>query len=164
MARPSIFEFAGGEPAFLALASAHHKRCLEDPVLNHPFSHPGHPDHVQHLASYWAEVFGGPAIYSGSCGGQSFMLGLHAGMGAQQDLGERFVQCFVQAIDDVRLPDDAALRAALRAYMEWAVSEVMSCSPQGSIVPAGLAVPRWSWDGLERAPHDIRDGPDLAAP
>ncbi len=57
----SVFEFAGGEQAFLALATAHHERCLQDPVLNHPFSHPGHPDHVQRLGSYWAEVFGGPA-------------------------------------------------------------------------------------------------------
>jgi hypothetical protein len=47
MPRPSIFEFAGGEPAFLALAAAHHERCLADPVLSHPFSHPGHPEHVQ---------------------------------------------------------------------------------------------------------------------
>jgi hemoglobin len=151
VARPSIFEVAGGEPAFLALATAHHKRCLEDPELNHPFSHPGHPDHVQRLGSYWAEVFGGPAIYSGSCGGQSFMLGLHAATGAQPDLGERFVQCFVAAIDDVGLPDDPEFRATLRAYMEWAVAEVMSYSPRGSTVPADLLVPRWSWDGLQRS-------------
>jgi hemoglobin len=25
--RPSIFQFTGGEPAFLALATAHHERC-----------------------------------------------------------------------------------------------------------------------------------------
>jgi hemoglobin len=64
MARPSIFDFAGGEPAFLALAAAHHERCLQDPVLNHPFSHPGKPDHIERLAAYWAEALGGPARYS----------------------------------------------------------------------------------------------------
>ena len=37
--RTTLFEFAGGEPAFLALATAHHARCLADPELNHPFSH-----------------------------------------------------------------------------------------------------------------------------
>jgi hemoglobin len=74
MPQPSIFEFAGGEPAFLRLATAHHERCLQDPVLNHPFSHPGHPQHVQRLAGYWAEVFGGPARYSHTCGGHSAML------------------------------------------------------------------------------------------
>ena len=112
MARPSIFEFAGGSPAFLALATAHHERCLRDPVLNHPFSHPGHPQHVERLGGYWAEVFGGPAVYSQSCGGHSAMLGIHAGQGAETDLGRRFVTCFVQAIDDAGLPGDADLRAA----------------------------------------------------
>ena len=61
------FEFAGGEPAFLALVTAHHARCLADPELNHPFSHPGHPQHLERLASYWAEVLGGPPVYSQSC-------------------------------------------------------------------------------------------------
>jgi hemoglobin len=149
MARPSIFAFAGGAPAFLALATAHHERCLQDPVLSHPFSHPGHPRHVERLASYWAEVFGGPDLYSRSCGGHSAMLGIHAGQGAETDLGERFVTCFVQAIDDASLPAAADFRAALRAYMEWAVGEVMSYSPRGSHVAPGLPVPRWSWDGLQ---------------
>ena len=145
----SIFEFAGGEQAFLALATAHHERCLQDPVLNHPFSHPGHPDHVQRLGSYWAEVFGGPARYTQSCGDQSWMLGIHAGTDAEDDLGKRFVTCFVQAADDAGLPADAEFRAALRSYMEWAVARVMACSPRGSQVRPGLPVPRWSWDGLQ---------------
>jgi hemoglobin len=147
--RQSIFEFAGGESAFLTLAAAHHERCLQDPVLNHPFSHPGHPDHVARLASYWAEVFGGPAIYSQSCGGHSAMLAIHAGQGAEADLGARFVRCFVQAADDAGLPDDPEFRAALRSYMEWAVRNVLDYSPPGSEVPPNLAAPRWSWDGLQ---------------
>jgi hemoglobin len=146
-----MFDFAGAEPAFLALAAAHHERCLQDPELNHPFSHPGHPEHVQRLASYWAEVFGGPPHYSETCGGQSSMLRLHAGMGAQQDLGDRFVECFVRAADDAGLPDDPEFRAGLRAYMEWAVSVVMGYSPHGAQVPVDLPVPRWTWEGLQPA-------------
>jgi hemoglobin len=138
MPRPSIFEAAGGESAFLRLATAHHERCLQDPVLNHPFSHPGHPQHVERLASYWAEVFGGPATYSQFRGGHSAMLGIHAGQGAEADLGERFVTCFVQAADNAGLPDDPDLRAILWAYMTWAVSEVMSYAPRDSQVPAEL--------------------------
>lgn len=149
MARPSIFEFAGGESAFLALATAHHQRCLDDPELNHPFSHTGKPDHIERLAGYWAEVFGGPPRYSGSWGGQPAMLGIHAGQGAGHDFGPRFVACFVQAADDAGLPDDPDFRAALRAYMEWAVQDVLSYSPPGSRVPADLRVPRWGWDGPE---------------
>jgi hemoglobin len=144
-----MFEFAGGEPAFFALAVAHHERCLQDPVLSHPFSHPGHPQHVERLASYWAEVFGGPPLYSQSCGGHSGMLHIHAGQGAEADLGVRFVECFVRAADDAGLPADPEFRGSLRSYMEWAVRDVLTYSPRGTTVPTGIAVPRWSWDGLE---------------
>jgi hemoglobin len=142
-----MFEFAGGDPAFLSLATAFHKRCLEDPVLNHPFSHPGNPMHVEMLAYYWAEALGGPARYSESHGGQSAMLGIHAGQGGSEDLNTRFVACFMQAADDVELPDDPDFREALRSYMEWAVREVHLYAPPGSRVPTGLPVPRWSWTG-----------------
>ena len=149
--RPSIYEFAGGDDAFLALAAAHHQRCLDDPELNHPFSHPGDPMHIEHLAYYWAEVFGGPPRYSQSHGGHSAMLAIHAHQGAMDDLGRRFVTCFVQAADDAGLPDDPEFRAALRSYMEWAVDDVLAYSPHDAQVPAGLNVPRWSWNGLVSA-------------
>jgi hemoglobin len=147
--RPTLFEFAGGEPAFLALAAAHHARCLADPELNHPFSHGGHPQHVQRLGLYWAEVLGGPPRFSESCGDQSGMLQMHAGNGDMTDLGRRFVDCFVAAADDAELPDDPEFRAALRAYMEWAVADVLVYSPEGSAVPGGVSMPRWSWSGLQ---------------
>ena len=149
MARLSMFEFAGGDPAFLALAAATHERCLQDPELNHPFSRGVSPQHVERLAAYWAEVFGGPARYSESHGGHSTMLEIHAGQGAGDDFGPRFVACFMQAADDVGLPDDPDFRAGLRSYMEWATKEVISYSPSGSKVPAEQRVPRWSWNGLE---------------
>ena len=150
--RPTLYEFAGGDDAFLALATAHHARCLADPELNHPFSKlDQHPQHVERLAWYWAEVMGGPPRFSAECSDHSAMLRMHAGNGDMSDLGRRFVACFVQAADDAGLPDDAEFRTALRSYMEWAVAQVVSYSPAGSTVPAGLPVPRWSWDGLEAA-------------
>jgi hemoglobin len=145
-----MFEFAGGNQAFLALAAAHHERCLQDPELNHPFSHGVNPEHVERLAHYWAEVFGGPARYSDLHGGHSAMLETHARHGAGQDYGPRFVACFMQAADDVGLPDDAEFRTALRSYMEWATQEVISYAPSDVQVPANLPVPRWTWNGLER--------------
>src|SRR3954465_14758590 len=102
----SIYEAAGGAPAFVALAAAHHARCLADPVLEHPFSHGVDPEHVERLAAYWAEVFGGPTRYSETLGGHSGMLRIHAGNGMDADLGERFVACFVAAADDAGLPDE----------------------------------------------------------
>ncbi len=142
-----MYEFAGGATAFLAFAAAFHERCLQDPVLSHPFEHSS-PQHVENLSAYWAEVFGGPARYSASLGSHSAMLQMHSGTGAADDLGRRFVAAFVQAIDDADLPRDPEFRAALRAYIDWATAEVMEISPQGAVVRPDLAVPRWSWEGL----------------
>jgi hemoglobin len=149
MARPSIYEYAGGAPAFLALATDFHARCLADPVLEHPFSHTGgNPEHVQRLADYWGEVFGGPPMYSRSFGGHSAMLSVHANQGAGSDLGDRFVVCFADALDGAGLSADPELRAAMSAYIRWATDEVMSYSPLDAKVPPDLPTPRWDWDGL----------------
>ncbi|HKW71907.1 MAG TPA: group II truncated hemoglobin [Candidatus Dormibacteraeota bacterium] len=149
MARPSIYEFVGGGEAFLALAAATHERCLADPELNHPFSHGMNPRHLENLATYWAEVFGGPKRYSESLGGHSGMLEIHAGQGAGDDFPERFLNCFLQAVDDAQLPNDPELRTALRAYMTWATEEVDTYSAPGSRVKGEQPMPHWSWDGLQ---------------
>jgi hemoglobin len=146
--RVSVYEAAGGASAFLALATAHHARCLADPVLEHPFSHGVRPDHVERLAAYWSEVFGGPPRFSSEFGGHSGMLGIHAGQGMGPDLGARFVACFVAAADDAGLPPDPELRAALRTYMEWATGQMYAYNDRGSVVPPDMPMPRWSWDGL----------------
>lgn len=144
--RPSIYEYVGGAPAFFTLASALNERCLADPVLNHPFSHEGHPEHLARLAGYLGEVFGGPPTYS-ALGGHSAMLSIHASNDAEDDLVSRFVVCFDQAVDDAELPDDPVLRRVLHDYMTWATRDVHQYSPHGSEVPRDLVMPRWSWNG-----------------
>jgi hemoglobin len=149
LSRPSLYEFAGGRAALLELARAHHARCLADPELNHPFSHAGqHPQHVERLAAYWAEVLGGPPTFSSTCGNESHVLALHCGNGDLGDLPQRFFDCFVAALDDAGLPDDPAFRAALHAYMRWAVDNVVGYSAVGTVVPERLPLPRWDWNGL----------------
>jgi hemoglobin len=147
--RPTLYEFAGGEAAFLALAGAHHARCLADPELNHPFSHEDqNPQHIERLAAYWGEVMGGPPVYSESCGDESGVLTMHSGNGDMGDLGERFLGCFVGALDDAKLPDDPEFRDAMRAYMRWAVDNVLSYA-EADDVPPRAAMPRWDWGGLQ---------------
>jgi hemoglobin len=149
--RPSLYEYAGGAPALLALAEAHHRRCLADPELNHPFSHDDlNPQHVERLAGYWGEVLGGPS--DPSVGDHSAVLRMHAGNGDVSDLGRRFTACFVASFDDAGLPADPVFRAALRDYMEWAVADVVGYPGDPATVPAGLPMPRWSWDGLQGPP------------
>ena len=143
----SVFDAAGGAPAFLALATAFHARCLADPELNHPFSHPdGNPEHVPRLAAYWGEVLGGPPAFSQECGTQSTVQQMHCGNGDMTDLGRRFVACFSAAMDVAGLP--AGVRPVLVDYIRWAVDDVLVYSAEGSQPPDGLAMPHWSWDGL----------------
>lgn len=150
--RPTLFAFAGGDPAFLALARAHHRRCLDDPELNHPFSHPDqHPQHVERLAAYWAQVLGGPPSFSESCGSETAVLLMHSGNGDMSDLGRRFVACFDAAMDDVPLPADPTFRRAMHEYMVWAVDRVLA-NEDRACIPDGLPMPRWGWDGpIERS-------------
>ena len=148
--RPSLYEFAGGEQAVLALATAHHARCLQDPELNHPFSHPGqNPQHVARLAAYWAEVLGGPPRYSTECGDHATVVRIHGGNGDLSDLNRRFLACFVQAMDDAGLPDDIEFRAAMRGYMQWAIGEVSGRPEPDPGIADDTPMPRWSWDGLQ---------------
>jgi len=147
--RPSPYDVAGGEVAFVALADALHQRCLDDPVLNHPFSHDMDPEHLERLAGYLGEVFGGPPAYSVLGGGHAAMLMIHAGTGADDEMASRFVTCFDLAVDDANLPSDPELRRVLHDYMVWATGEVHSYSPLGSVVPSYVTFPHWSWDGLE---------------
>ena len=151
MTRPSIYEAAGGMPAFEALAAAHHARCLADPVLEHPFSHTTNPDHVARLAAYWAEVLGGPPAYS-AVASQRSLLRIHASNGAEDELGTRFLDCFLAALDDAGIPAEPTLRTALHDYMAWAVDEFMAYAPYGARVPHDVVVPHWSWDGLQATP------------
>jgi hemoglobin len=146
--RPTLYEFAGGEQAFETFAAALHARCLADPELNHPFSHPGqHPQHVHRLAAYLAETMGGPPAYSRDCGGdQSALVLLHSGNGDMSDLGRRFVDCFMLAADDAGWPDEQDFRATLRSYIQSQVDEVALSHPDDTDIPADLPIPHWSWN------------------
>ena len=148
----TIYEAAGGGEAFLALADAWHRRCLDDPVVSHAFSHPGgHPKHLARLAAYWAEALGGPTDYTDSMGDESHVLRMHSGNGEHHEMDRRAIVCFAQAVDDAGLPADERLRSALRDYFAWAVTAMSAHPDSADAVPAGLRLPTWSWDGLQSA-------------
>lgn len=145
--RPTLYEAAGGRDAFVALAHAWHARCLADPVVSHAFSHGYHPQHTERLAAYWAEALGGPSDYTGAMGDESSVVRMHSGHGEHREMDERAQHCFAQALDDAGIPADPRLRASLKAYFRWATSALTAYPQSADLVPARLALPRWSWDG-----------------
>jgi hemoglobin len=37
----------------------------------------------------------------------------------------------------------------MQAYMRWAVDNVLAYPDEDAVVASGIAMPRWSWDGLQ---------------
>lgn len=154
-ARRSVYEAAGGLPAFESVARAWHARCLADPVLEHPFTHvPVHPQHAERLAAYWAEQLGGPPLWTGGPDDERGALGTHVGVvrmhsgdGVHDDLDRRVVAAFVGAMDDAGLPADPPLRATLTAWFTWATALMAAYPRSPDDVPGVLPMPHWSWDG-----------------
>jgi hemoglobin len=145
----TVFEAAGGIDGLRRLAAAWHRRVMADEVVSHAFSHGFHPQHVERLASYWAEALGGPSAYSDSYGDETFVVKMHSGNGEHVEMDRRAIACFDQALADVGLADDP-LRQVLHDYFAWATTTTMSRYHRSADdVPNGLSIPRWSWDGIQ---------------
>jgi len=146
----TVFEAAGGSEGLRRLASAWHRRVMADDVVGHAFSHGFHPQHVERLAAYWAEALGGPSTYSDSYGDETTVVKMHSGNGEHDEMDRRAIACFDQALADVGLAGDGALRQVLHDYFAWATTITMSRYHQSADdVPNGLSISHWSWDGLQ---------------
>jgi hemoglobin len=138
----TVFEAAGGMDGLRRLADAWHRRVMADEVVGHAFSHGFHPQHVERL--------GGPSTYSDSHGDETTVVKMHSGNGEHAEMDRRAITCFDQALADVGLAEDAALRQVLHDYFAWATTTTMSRYHQSADdVPDGLSIPHWSWDGLQ---------------
>ena len=145
----TVFEAAGGLEGMRRLAEAWHKRVMADEVVAHAFSHGFHPQHTERLAAYWAEALGGPAAYTASYGDETTVVRMHSGNGVHEEMDRRAIACFDQALDDVGLSGNAALRQVLHDYFAWATTTTMARYHRSADdVPDGLNIPRWSWNGL----------------
>lgn len=146
----SVYEAAGGAAGLLRLAHAWHARVMADEVVAHAFSHGFRPDHSERLAAYWAEALGGPEAYSERYGDESSVVRRHSGNGRHEEMDRRAIACFDQALDDAGLSSDPRLRDTLHDYFAWATTHSMAAYEESADdVPEGLALPRWSWDGLQ---------------
>ncbi len=153
---PTIFEAAGGIDGLRRLAAAWHRRVMDDEIVAHAFSHGVHPQHVERLAAYWAEALGGPNAYSANFGDETAVVKIHSGHGEHAEMDRRAIACFDQALADTgladtRLAENHALGQALHDYFAWTTTTTLSRYHHSATdVPTGLAIPHWSWDGLQK--------------
>ena len=144
----TIYEAAGGEAGMLRLAHAWHIRVMDDEIVGHAFRHGVHPQHTERLAAYWGEALGGPPMYSSTYGDETFVVRLHSGNGPHQEMDDRAIACFDQALVDTGLAADDRLRQALHDYFAWATRVSMNTyHASADDVPADLSIPHWSWSG-----------------
>ena len=150
----TVYEAAGGIGGLRRLAEAWHTRVMADEEVSHAFSHGYRPDHSERLAAYWAEALGGPPLYSDAYGDETSVVRIHSGNGAHEEMDRRAIACFGQALADTGLATDERLGHVLHDYFAWATTTTMARYHQSADdVPDGLAIPRWSWDGLQPDPQ-----------
>ena len=149
MAEKSLFEAAGGNEGLLKLAHAWHERVMADEVVSHAFSHGFHPQHTERLAAYWAEALGGPDTYSRQYGSETSVVRMHSGNGPHEEMDQRAIACFDQAMEDAGFMRDERLWRVLHDYFAWATTNTMGrYHDSADDVPKGLQIPKWSWHGL----------------
>ena len=150
----TVYEAAGGIGGLRRLADAWHTRVMADEEESHAFSHGYRPDHSERLAAYWAEALGGPPLYSDAYGDETSVVRIHSGNGAHEEMDRRAIACFDQALADTGLATDERLGHVLHDYFAWATTTTMARYHRSADdVPDGLAIPRWSWDGLQKGPE-----------
>ena len=79
-------------------------------------------------------------LYSDSYGDETTVVKMHSGNGEHDEMDRRAIACFDQALADVGLANDGALRQVLHDYFAWATTTTMSRYHESADdVPNGLA-------------------------
>ncbi|GHO50293.1 group II truncated hemoglobin [Ktedonospora formicarum] len=143
---PTLFEHAGGLDALHRLEEVFYASVLKDPLLQ-PLFGAGQPHHVDHLAAFTAESFGGPDRFTRELGGMDTLIAKHRHLRITEAQRQRFVELYLAALDTVRMPDDEPFRKAFREHVEFGSRVAMQNSHaecDEDLYPLH-EVPRWSW-------------------
>jgi hemoglobin len=141
---PTVYEWAGGQAAFDRLTDVFYRRVRDDGILGPVFA--GMDEHhPQHVATWLAEVFGGPPRYTEEHGGYPHMLHKHLGLAITETQRRRWVSMIMDAADEAELPADPEFRSAFVAYVEWGTRLALGNSQPGATPPPEAPVPHWGW-------------------
>lgn len=142
---PTLYEWAGGMPAFEKLTDQFYKKVLQDDLLEPIFKHMS-PQHQQHVAHFIAEVFGGPKAYTEAGGSHFTMIQKHFSKHLTEQHRKRWVALLVETVDEIRLPDDPEFRSAFVAYIEWGTRiAVLNSNADNINLPEHEPMPHWGW-------------------
>lgn len=138
----TIHKRLGGDDGIHTIVATWYPTVLADPLL-HPLFGDGHPDHIDHLTAFLAEVFGGASRYTDQLGGFPALLEAHRGLAIAEEQRRRFIELFLEAFD--AHVDDADLRTEFADYLEFGteVAAVNSHARSDDDLHPCQEVPRW---------------------
>jgi hemoglobin len=141
----TIYEHAGGDGALHRVEEIFYDNVLRDPVLSELFTERV-PTHVDHLTWFTAESFGGPDRFTRELGFQH-IIDVHRHLRITDAQKQRFVDLYLEALDEADLPDDQLFRDAVRSHLEFGanVAQRNSWAEADSDLHPIREVPHWSW-------------------
>ncbi|MFF1653201.1 group II truncated hemoglobin [Streptomyces sp. NPDC058255] len=141
----NLYEHAGGDEALHRLEEIFYAKALADPVLREVFPR-REPHHVDHLTWFTAESFGGPDRFSRELG-LEHIIKVHRGLRITDEQRERFVQVYLESLEEADLPDDEPFRAAVRSHVEFGshVAQQNSRAKTDEELHPLREVPHWDW-------------------
>jgi hemoglobin len=142
---PTVYEWAGGTPAFERWLNAFYDLVEQDKLLAPLFGGSVSREHRENVIAWWSEVMGGPASYTKQHGGYEHMLARHRGVDITPERRLHFVTLLSTAADRAGLPADPEFRAAIMGYAEWGSRLALHNSKPGAEVVERAPVPRWGW-------------------
>ncbi|KRV46565.1 globin [Wenjunlia vitaminophila] len=144
----TLYEAVGGIDALRRLSNTFYEGVLGDPVLA-PVFESFTRTHIDHVAVWLAEVFGGPARFTAELGGHQGLLRSHLGLSITEEQRTRWMELMADAVGK-ELPDDETLRTRVLEYFDWGtrIARDVSADPVGQDLGEPGPTPRWGWDGL----------------
>ena len=143
---PTLFEWAGNHQTFETLFRTFYAKVLQDDLLGDIFKDMS-PHHVQLVAHFVAEVFGGDKLYTTQDNGShAAMIGKHIGKMLTEEKRQRWVQLLLQTADETGLKSDPEFRSAFVGYIEWGtrlavINSQLTENPMNTNEP----MPSWGW-------------------
>jgi hemoglobin len=154
---PTLFTWAGGEPALDKLFDTFYKHVLEDELIGPVFRNMS-PEHARHVAHFVGEVFRGHQKYTDEDGGShSRMVAHHIGKTLDDTKRKRWIELLLQTADEVGLPDDPEFRSAFVGYLEWGSRlAVINSNATENPINESEPMPKWGW-GETGGPYLLKE-------
>lgn len=143
---PTLYEWAGDMDTFDTLFSKFYEKVLNDELLGEVFKNMS-PEHVNHVAHFVAEVFGGEKLYtSDDDGSHAKMIGKHIGKMLTEEMRQRWVHLLLQTSDEIGLKSDPEFRSAFVGYIEWGTRlAVINSHLAENPIDSNEPMPKWGW-------------------